>query len=91
MRCNFCKDDVVLDGRVHFRDECPYCGADLHICKNCGLFDPFAHHQCRETSAELVSNKEKMNHCEYFQISVGFAYGNDALDARNKLEALFRK
>ena len=91
MRCNFCKDIVVLEGKVHFRDECPYCGGDLHICKNCALFDPFAQHQCRETNAELVANKEKMNYCDYFKFSDVFSAGNDAVEARSKLEALFRK
>jgi hypothetical protein len=34
---------------------------------NCDLYDAGAHHECRESSAEWVRDKERANRCEYFK------------------------
>ena len=35
-------------------ERCPACGADLHACRLCGLYDPRAYQQCREPTVEEV-------------------------------------
>ena len=92
MQCATCNREVAAGQKVYFRDECPHCGADLHCCKNCGFYDPGASKQCREPSAELVSNKERANYCDYFRPAAGRAAGEErAVDAKKQLEALFKK
>ena len=90
MQCLSCRKEIGVTGRVGFRDECPRCGADLHSCRHCRFHDPGAYNQCRESSAERVSDKEKANRCEYFQPGAGQAAA-PADAARAKLEALFKK
>lgn len=38
------------------------------MCRNCQFFDEGAHHECRESSAEWVRDKERGNRCEYFKL-----------------------
>jgi len=64
--CHFCGKEIEVTGKIQFREECPHCRGDLHICLNCRDFDEAAYHQCREPQAEFVSMKEKSNRCEYF-------------------------
>ena len=51
---------------MSFREECPHCKADLHVCFNCRFYDESAYNECRESSAEKVEDKERNNYCEYF-------------------------
>jgi len=85
--------------RVGFRDTCQSCGADLHVCLNCAHHDPQAYNECRESSAERVSERERANRCEYFapgRDAAGDEGGTPrpaeaAARARAELEALFKK
>ena len=63
------------------RDQCPDCTADLHVCKMCLYFDPSVPRQCREDGAEDVSEKERVNFCDWFRPSA------DAFDPARKSEA----
>ncbi len=65
--CKSCEKPVLLESKISFREECPYCKADLHICLNCRFYDPGAYNECRESSAEPVKDKSKNNYCEYFE------------------------
>lgn len=65
--CFFCKRELRIHGKVMFRDVCPSCSGDLHICKNCRFYDENYYNKCRETRAEWVSDREKSNYCEYFE------------------------
>lgn len=95
MRCFACDAPVELatGERVGFRDDCPGCGADLHVCCNCQNHDPGAHNQCREPNAEWVSDRERANRCDYFR--PGGRGGSEAAAAgaraRTDLDALFKK
>ncbi len=95
MACFSCNAEVVLAAgeRIGFRDTCPACDADLHSCRNCGLYDPSAYNECRESSAEWVSDRERANRCDYFTLG-DRAGGNAAASherARSDLESLFKK
>lgn len=63
------------------RDECPDCSAHLHVCRMCRHFDSAAVRQCLEDDAEDVSDKERVNFCEWF------VAGENAFDAAAKAEA----
>ena len=39
------------------QEECPYCRAQLHVCRMCLYFDTAAPQQCQEPVANNVSDK----------------------------------
>lgn len=91
MKCSGCQRQVMQE-RIGFRDECPHCGKDLHICLHCIFYDPNAYRQCRETVPEAVADKERANFCEYFKAGKAPLPGNDRSGtAKKTLEDLFRK
>lgn len=65
--CSSCKKEIHIKDKVMFRDVCPHCSADLHICLNCRFFDENYYNKCREPRAEWVSQRDKNNYCEYFE------------------------
>ncbi|PIP44495.1 MAG: hypothetical protein COX17_01100 [Deltaproteobacteria bacterium CG23_combo_of_CG06-09_8_20_14_all_60_8] len=92
MRCFFCNTEIAISERVAFREECPKCRGALHICKSCTFYDEGAYNECRESSGERVTDKERANHCEYFRPgTAGGKTDNTADLARQRLEALFKK
>lgn len=91
--CFSCHKELQFsDAKISFREECPHCRADVHVCKNCQFYDPKAYNECREPSAEVVREKERANYCEYFTPRSG---GEGAVDKaaalRAAAEALFKK
>lgn len=74
------------------RDQCPECTADLHVCKMCVAFDAAVTRQCREDGAEDVTEKERVNFCDWFKPSEN-AFDpqrrTDADAAQDALAALF--
>lgn len=60
---NLLKDDFV--GR---KDECSYCGREVHVCRNCLFYDVSWAHQCRERVEETIVDKEKSNFCDFFRL-----------------------
>jgi len=93
MNCFHCGRQIELTGRVGFREACPGCGRSLHVCLNCGFYDPTFNNQCRESQAERVVDKDRANFCEYFSTRKTSEPQrlSPANDARAKLEALFKK
>ena len=91
--CARCGNTVPIVGnQVGRRDLCPGCGAELHACIQCRHYDLTVAKQCKEPFAEVPSDKEDANFCEFFQIGEG---GLSARAGKEKLvdlaEALFRK
>jgi len=92
--CHVCGKGLEGSGKVGRADICPHCRADLHCCLNCRFYDEHAQNQCRESSAEWVSDRGKNNFCEYFFFRDSAEAGRqekDQQEARAKLEALFKK
>jgi hypothetical protein len=96
--CFHCKSSLpipVSSGRavVAFRESCSSCGTDLHVCLNCKFYDSGAHHECRESSAEWVKDKERANKCEYFvPLDGSGSTGQKAKESTlADLDALFKK
>jgi hypothetical protein len=99
MRCFSCDAETPLAAgeRVGFRDDCAACGRDLHCCRNCAHHDPAAYNECRESSAERVSDREAANRCDYFSPGTRTRNGTSAgaddsrAQALAELDALFKK
>jgi len=95
VRCFACDAEIPLAAgeRVGFRDTCPRCGADAHVCLNCAHHDPGAQNQCREPQAEPVRDRDRANRCDWFR--PGGAGGGHVEDerqrARRDLDSLFKK
>ena len=95
MHCFTCNAAVELGpgDRIGFQDSCEGCGTDLHVCRNCAHHDPSAYNECRESSAEWVSDRERANRCDYF--TPGGQEGGGITEqrgqSRSQLDALFKK
>jgi hypothetical protein len=90
--CFFCRKTLDIQGKVPFSAECPHCGMDVHVCRNCEFYEPGRPNDCREPMAEPVRDREKRNVCEYFVLAGGDSgQDREADEAKKKLEALFKK
>lgn len=94
-QCFSCGAEIISAHPPGRREDCSKCGADLHACKNCRHYDRAAYNECRESSAEVVREKERANFCDFFVVnSQGAAAGSAAdrqKDLRAAAEALFKK
>ena len=92
MICWKCRKETNIQKPVR-GDECPLCHADLHVCKACEFYESGAHNDCRETSADFVSDMERGNFCDYFRASTKIAAGSAGNDtaaaAKDAFNALF--
>lgn len=90
--CFSCRKENEMTGKVGLRDECHHCGADLHACKNCDFYDAKSYNECRETSADVVREKERSNFCDFF---IPRQNSPSDIDQKARLkaaaEALFKK
>ncbi|MCR5606819.1 MAG: hypothetical protein K6F69_08395 [Treponema sp.] len=88
--CWKCGKPITLEyvGRT---DICPFCGADLHSCKNCNFYSPSSHYECHETIEECVRDKERANFCDNFVVNknISSSDNNKAKDARSAFNSLF--
>jgi hypothetical protein len=88
--CFACQKSTDVVERVGFRDECA-CGADLHSCKCCAFYDAKVYNECRETSADVVREKERANFCDFFQPNGQTKVTNQREALLAAAEALFKK
>ena len=88
-RCGTSLSGVMLPLRR--LEECPGCGADLHVCKLCEFHDIRVAKHCREPVADEVKNKERANFCDYFQPrpDAYAAPSGEGNAAKAQLDALF--
>ncbi len=94
--CWSCRGELAYRpfATVPRESECPACSRDLHCCRNCRHYDPGVNNKCREPNAEWTPERERANFCDFFQIADsprGAAATDRAIDARKKLDDLFRK
>ena len=89
--CFSCGTTNEFVDRLSLKEECEKCLGDLHSCRNCRFYDPGSYNECKESSADVVRDKERANHCDYFKVGEG----SFAVDKKNELlsaaEALFKK
>lgn len=93
MICFKCQKETGLIEPVGRRDECPHCGADARVCKNCEFYDIKVYNECREPKGERVLEKDRSNFCDQFTPG-GQKFGDPAnpkADPKSLAEALFKK
>ena len=92
MICWKCRKETNIEKPVR-GDECPNCHADLHVCKACDFYESGSHNDCRESSADFVSDKERSNFCDYFRVSTKGIAGDSGKSkadaAKDAFNALF--
>ena len=92
MSCFSCEKEIEIPSEYSRREECPSCSADIHSCKNCEFYDTSSYNECRESSAEVSTEKERANHCDYFHVNTKGRDGKDSKeDLLSEAEALFKK
>ncbi len=90
--CFSCRKKNSSQGKIGFRDECLQCRSDLHVCKNCEFYDKKVYNECRETSADVVREKERANFCDFFSPGQSGAGLNDEKTRlQAAAESLFKK
>lgn len=73
-------------------DECPSCAVHLRVCRMCDNYAADVPRKCREDDAEEVTEKERLNFCEWFTPGHDVFSGKEAKEetiARNSLAELF--
>ena len=90
--CWSCGETLEYDSTPGRSEECESCESDVRCCMNCKHYDRSASNQCREPTAEFVSDKEHANFCGQFIFREGGCKSNttDVDDAKARLEALFK-
>ncbi|MFA6119048.1 MAG: hypothetical protein WCT85_06745 [Parachlamydiales bacterium] len=67
MHCYKCNKKLNLPSKkISFKETCPFCQADLHVCKNCRHYVIGKPNDCNILNIDLVQDKEKNNFCEDF-------------------------
>jgi hypothetical protein len=67
-KCYKCNEEIKLSThqKITRSDECPNCYVDLRCCKMCSFYDTKSYNDCKEPSADRITEKEKKNFCDYF-------------------------
>ena len=92
LKCFHCGSELKYQDRIGLREECEQCRNDVHVCKNCTFYDVKVYNECKEPQAELVRDRERANHCEYFQAGSGAGGGGKSKeDLLKAAQALFNK
>ena len=91
VNCFHCREVNKSEGKPGFRDECLKCRSDLHVCKNCEFYDPKVYNECRETSADVVREKERANFCDFFSPGIKTGLVDEKTRLNAAAEALFKK
>lgn len=92
LECFHCHKNNSYQDKIGFRDECVHCRSDLHVCKNCEFYDAKAYNECRETSADVVREKDRANYCDFFSArKSGTGYMDEKAKLKAAAEALFKK
>jgi len=68
MRCSSCGTELpAVNFEISSATQCPKCGEDLHVCKNCVSFDTSSRFECRQILKERVARKDVSNLCMLFE------------------------
>ena len=89
--CYQCFKKLEQEDFVPRNQECPYCYSAIHSCRMCKFYDKSCYNECREPSAERVTDKEKANFCDYFKLSSnGAAKEDDKKSLLDEANLLFK-
>ena len=74
-------------------EACPYCRAELHVCRMCRHYHPKVIGECRHDRADRVEKKREANYCTFFRPHHNAHYLADApapaADSKQQLNELF--
>lgn len=87
--CHACRGLIALERRPGRGDDCPHCGAELHVCLNCAWFDASLSRGCRENQADDVRDKARANFCGWFTFRQQGHDADDGRDAARQAAAAF--
>jgi hypothetical protein len=90
MLCYKCKKE--LSSSFAFSCVCEHCFTYQHSCLNCQHYSQGKHNDCKIPEADLISDKEKGNRCEYMQARIleqSSSIEKDKKQAENDFHALF--
>ncbi len=73
------------------KDECQFCKADLHVCKNCDLYDPKVYNECEEPQADVQRDRERSNFCDYYRPKGSGHLESEKDKLKAAADALFKK
>lgn len=91
--CYKCSTKNTFDKniKVHRSDSCEKCLTDLHVCKMCKFYDISSYNECKESSADRITDKEKANFCDYFMLNLSLDESqNIQSDLMANANALFK-
>jgi len=92
--CYRCGAPLDVETVRKFKSVCDNCDAWVHCCRNCALYDKFAHNNCSSPSTDWVGGAEKSNYCAEFEFRRCDAEtGQDAYEieqARQTWDSLFK-
>ena len=89
--CYKCRGELEWEAFIPRTRECPNCYASVHSCSMCHFYDKSCYNECREPSAERVTDKEKANFCDYFKLaSCGSLKEEDKNSLLDEANALFK-
>ncbi len=78
--CWKCGTAITADNPIGRTLTCDSCGADIRSCRNCRFYSPGAYHDCDERVDQAVTDKERANFCEMFQLNPAFRRDHHAPD-----------
>jgi hypothetical protein len=81
--CWYCGSSITDPEPIGRSTRCLDCGKDLRACKNCRFFQSGSRGDCRETSAEPQSDKERANFCDWFSVDEKLRSQNAGLSINN--------
>ena len=93
VKCYKCYNDLPfkLESNVSRSEHCPKCFTDLRACKMCIFFDSKSYNECKEPTADRITEKEKANFCDHFKIGAAANAGKTKEDLLNMANTLFKK
>ena len=90
-KCPKCQALLDIE-KISFKEECPSCRTDLHVCIYCRFYDEGKANRCHEPQADYVKERDRANFCEYFHPEErGAEKASGKKAAENMWNKLFRK
>ena len=94
VKCFKCDNALILEaGKDANRYEnCTKCNASVRCCMMCQFYDTSSYNECREPTADRITDKEKANFCDFFKVSAGGnTYKDHKTEVLSAADALFKK
>jgi len=94
VKCFKCEYPVTLEAMkdVNRYENCTKCNASIRSCMMCSFYDTSSYNDCREPTADRITDKEKANFCDFFKLSnSSHTNKNKKIETMSAAAALFKK